>query len=529
MPRQPQAADPRHPFAESLAFQRQEQGRRTLMLMGKDFHDCAAWLALSDADKRIQVARGLHVPAGSNFSYEFAVSRIDEYCAANAPEGSVAMASGALFGKPQASGMALPGGARPAFPLGPSGMTLPGGARPGFPLGPSGMALPGGARPAFPLGPSGQINPGIAAAEAEARARGGRALLLIGLDCLTWSRMPFDNKVEALRRGLRTPPVTRLDFDRAINEMDAYCTSMGFPPPVRATGFAAATEYKSPLRSGGSAITGLFGKNAGTFQQKTSASGQLTASANTLTDQGRALDVAMHAALARNDYATYERLWKQASQLTQAARIARMDAFSRPGMGLADPQSLRASGQIDIAPMSIVGGLSAASWNGLSDVDRLTYLLNNAQTTALLEETRNIGLEQGYRGITEAVNAAEAAMGLDRVAASGTAGGWENQARELVHASGQTAVTESAPGATNITATPAAATPVVAAKMTVSPWVVAGLGAAVIAGVVIYRKSSKEEPAHGPYGVRGGENESHRGGSNLPNPSGQSPYYPVAR
>jgi hypothetical protein len=524
-PPAPRVADPRHPFAESLAFQRQEQGRRVLMLMHENVTDCATWRALTDLEKRVHIARALRVPEKSGLDYGLYVSRIDEYCAANAPEGSVEMASGALFGRPQASGpVVLPGGNRPAFPLGPSGgVVLPGGDRPAFPLGPSGgVVLPGGDRPAFPLGPSGAVNPGTAAAEAEGRARGGRTLLLIGMDCLTWSRMPHDNKIEAIRRGLRTPPVTRLDFDRAIHEMDSYCVSMGFRAPVAPTGYIPL-DHKNPARAGGSAIAGLFGKNAGVARLKdyTSASGQLAATGHSLAAEGRALDAQMRDALSRNDYATYERLWGQASRMVQAARQQNMDAFVRPGLGLAHPENVRASGQLHLAPMSITGGLDVASWNSLTDVEKLTYVLNHAQTKELLEETRSIGLEQGYRGITEAVNAAEAAMGLDKVASSGSAAGWERQAREIVHASGQTAITETVPPGTPVTATPVATpatTPTVAAKMTVNPWVVAGLGVLVVGGVVLYRKSSEKK-------------DESRADSRAPhdNPGGYSPYYPVAR
>jgi len=202
---------------------------------------------------------------------------------------------------------------------------------------------------------------------------------------------------------------------------------------------------------------------------------------------GRTLAQQLRQAIADRDLDAYYRLYAAAERLTQLAMRVNAFGYLQPQLGLPTPMALQeqfgtadlsahrfqgvaATGPVwpaqdatyfpagqtfaekdEFAEKRIAGGVTPSDWNEFSPADRITYLLNNAADERVLDQSVLTGVEQGYKGISEAANAAREA--LSGIPAS--AGTYAIEAAARTRAAGQIATTTpAAPPATTTTEIP---------------------------------------------------------------------------
>lgn len=158
----------------------------------------------------------------------------------------------------------------------------------------------------------------------------------------------------------------------------------------------------------------------------------------------RTLERQLREAQAGRDLESYERLYAAADRLNALAIKVGVFGYLQPQLGLPTPMAFRAqlatqdlsahrfidvratgpvwpaqdatyvpAGQVAVDEFAIVriaGGITPSDWNALSFADKITYLLNNAADERVLDESVRIGVDAGYRDISETANAAREAI-----------------------------------------------------------------------------------------------------------------------
>lgn len=202
----------------------------------------------------------------------------------------------------------------------------------------------------------------------------------------------------------------------------------------------------------------------------------------------RTLERQLREAMTARDLDAYERLYASADRLNGLAMHVNAFGYLQPQLGLPTPMAFRA--QLATADLSahrfqavaatgpvwpaqdaiqsplyptyapagqamggefdrprIAGGITASDWNALSGAERITYLLNNAPDERVLDDAVRLGVDEGYRAISEAANATREA--LSGIPAS--AGTYAVESAARTRAAGQIATTTTTP-ATSATA-----------------------------------------------------------------------------
>lgn len=192
----------------------------------------------------------------------------------------------------------------------------------------------------------------------------------------------------------------------------------------------------------------------------------------------RTLERQLREAQSARDLEGYERLYAAADRLNALAIKVGAFGYLQPQLGLPTPMAFRAqlatqdlsahrfidvratgpvwpaqdatyfpAGQAAVDEFAIVriaGGITPSDWNAMSFADKITYLLNNAADERVLDEAVRIGVDAGYRDISETANAAREA--ISGIPASAGAYAIESAAR--TRAAGQVATTPATSSAT---------------------------------------------------------------------------------